>query len=190
VEFHSFDASYLDRLASGDPTIEHHFHDYFGELILIKLRARQYARQAIDDIRQETFLRVLQTLRRNGIREPERIGAFVNSVCNNVILEHGRSAAKHAVSEAEPLDQADDRADSERELFTHEMQAQVRAVLDDMTPKNRQLLSAVFLEERPSEEVCRQFGVDQNYLRVMLFRARAQFREVAKKKRLDAGAHY
>ena len=43
----------------------------------------------IEDIRQETFLRVLVTLRRkHGLEHPERLGAFVNSVCNNVFLEY------------------------------------------------------------------------------------------------------
>ena len=49
----------------------------------------------------------------------------------------------------------DHSADSEQELVTREEAAQVRAVLAEMTPKNRQLLSAVFLEERPSEEICK-----------------------------------
>ena len=182
MEFYSFDAAYLDRLAAGDPVVEEHFNGYFGQLILIKLRARQYTRNVIDDIRQETFLRVLQALRKNAIREPERIGAFVNSVCNHLVLEFGRSGAKLTLMDPDAPDVADERADSERELVDHERQAQVRSVLAQMSPKNRNLLSAVFLEERPSDEVCRQFGVDQNYLRVLLFRARAQFRKVMEKR--------
>ncbi|HEV3200179.1 MAG TPA: sigma-70 family RNA polymerase sigma factor [Bryobacteraceae bacterium] len=177
MEFYSFDRAYLERLAAGDPEVERHFSEYFSELILIKLRAREYTRNIIEDVRQETFLRVLQTLRRNGIREPERIGAFVNSVCNNVVLEFGRSGARLTYTDEGAPEVADDRADSEQELVTREQADQVRSVLAQMSPKNRQLLSAVFLEERPSEEVCRQFKVDQNYLRVLLFRARAQFRQ-------------
>jgi RNA polymerase sigma-70 factor (ECF subfamily) len=176
VEFYSFDRAYLERLAAGDPEVERHFSEYFSELILIKLRARQYTRNVIEDVRQETFLRVLQAIRRNGIREPERIGAFVNSVCKNVVLEFGRSSAKLTFTDEGAPEVADDRADSEQELVTREQAAQVRSVLSQMSAKNRKLLSAVFLEERPNEEVCRQFKVDQNYLRVLLFRARAQFR--------------
>jgi RNA polymerase sigma-70 factor (ECF subfamily) len=183
VEFYSFDAAYLERLAAGDPEVERHFSEYFSELILIKLRARQYTRTIIDDVRQETFLRVLQALRRKGIREPERIGAFVNSVCNNVVLEFGRSGAKLTYTDEGAPEMADDRADSEQELVTREQAAQVRSVLSQMSAKNRQLLSAVFLEERPNEEVCRQFKVDQNYLRVLLFRARAQFRQTMDKRK-------
>jgi RNA polymerase sigma-70 factor (ECF subfamily) len=183
VEFFSFDAEYLERLASGDPETERHFTEYFSELILIKLRARQYARNLIDDIRQETFLRVIQAIRKNAIREPQRIGAYVNSVCNNVVLEFGRSGARLTFTDENAPEAADDSADSEQQLVTREESAQVRSVLAEMSPKNRQLLSAVFLDERSSEEVCREFHVDQNYLRVLLFRARAQFRQAMEKRK-------
>jgi RNA polymerase sigma-70 factor (ECF subfamily) len=183
VEFYGFDAAYIERLANGDPATEQHFHTYFGELILIKLRSRQYTRNAIDDIRQETFLRVFQAIRRNGIREPERVGAFVNSICNHVVLEYGRSSTRFSNITGEMPDLADERADSEREVASHEERDMVRSVLAGMPVKNRQLLTAVFLEERSSEEVCREFGVDQNYLRVLLFRARNQFRRAIEKRR-------
>jgi RNA polymerase sigma-70 factor (ECF subfamily) len=34
----------------------------------------------------------------------------------------------------------------------------------------------VFLEERDKDEVCRDFGVDRNYLRVLLHRAKQTFK--------------
>jgi RNA polymerase sigma-70 factor (ECF subfamily) len=177
MDFYSFDAVYLERLSAGDPDTERHFTKYFSDLILIKLRSRQHSREAIEDIRQETFLRVLQTIRKNGIRDPERIGAFVNSVCNNVMLEHFRAGKKLTLTEEEPPERPDQQANAEQELVTRQEQTRVRTVLSRISAKNRRLLSAIFLEERPSAEVCRQFGVDQNYLRVLLFRARAQFKQ-------------
>ncbi len=186
MDFYSFDRAYLERLEAADPETERHFTSYFSELILIKLRNRRYSRQAIEDIRQETFLRVLSAMRRNAIRQPERIGAYVNSVCNNVVLEFVRSNAKLTLMEDGPPDLPDSRADSEQELVTRERQAHVRSVLARTSAKNRQLLSAIFLEERPNTEVCKQFGVDQNYLRVLLFRARAQFRQIMEGEKASA----
>src|ERR1700723_4611127 len=95
LEFFAFDASYIDRLRSGDTLVEGHFVDYFSELIRLKLRSRLNSREAIEDVRQETFVRVLVLIRSaNGLREPDRLGAFVNSVCNHVLLEHYRSKNK------------------------------------------------------------------------------------------------
>jgi RNA polymerase sigma-70 factor (ECF subfamily) len=189
VDFISFDSGYLERLAAGDAAAEAHFHDYFGELMFIKLRARHLPDHAIDDIRQETFLRVFQALRKDGIRQPERIGAFVNSVCNNVLLEFHRAGARTSITDATP-DAPDGSANSEQRLIDRERRERVRELLARMPPKNQRLLTAVFLEERPVEEVCGEFGVDRNYLRVLLFRARTQLREAVRKndRRRAAGA--
>jgi RNA polymerase sigma-70 factor (ECF subfamily) len=189
VDFFSFDSGYLERLAAGDAAAEEHFHDYFGELMFIKLRARQLPAHVIDDIRQETFLRVFQVLRKDGIRQPERIGAFVNSVCNNVLLEFHRAGARITLTDDTP-DVPDDSGNSERRLIEGERRDRVRELLARMPQKNQRLLTAVFLEERPMDEVCAELGVDRNYLRVLLFRARTQLREAVRKRerRKAAGA--
>src|SRR4051794_8984569 len=70
--FHSFDADYLDRLANGDAAIERHFSLYFGDLLSLKLRVRIRSAQLVEDIRQETLLRVLQIVRTRGVDHPER----------------------------------------------------------------------------------------------------------------------
>ena len=76
-QFHSFDQDYLRRLAGHDAVIEQHFSSYFKNLLSLKLRVRIRSLQLIEDIRQETLLRVLQIVRRNGVEHPERFGAFV-----------------------------------------------------------------------------------------------------------------
>ena len=63
LEFYAFDASYVERLRTGDAHIEGHFVTYFSELIRLKLRSRLNSREAIEDVRQETFMRVLALLR-------------------------------------------------------------------------------------------------------------------------------
>src|SRR5438105_12319587 len=79
----SFDGDYVRRLADGDPHVEEHFCAYFGELLYIKLRGRVRSTQLIEDVRQETFFRVLRNLRAKGIDHPERLGAYVLAVCHN-----------------------------------------------------------------------------------------------------------
>jgi len=37
------------------------------------------------------------------------------------------------------------------------------------------------LLERPADEVCAEMGIDRNYLRVLLFRARTQLKQAVKK---------
>jgi len=77
LEFFAFDKDYVERLRSGDRSTEHHFVAYFEQLLRIKLRARTLASDRVEDLRQETFIRVIAALRREGgVRQPERFGAF------------------------------------------------------------------------------------------------------------------
>ncbi len=178
MELQGFDAAYLERLRKGHPETERQFAAYFGELILIKLRSRLRSWQLIEDIRQETFLRVLRAVRAPlGIREPARFGAFVNSVCNNVLLEFLRSDKRHRATEDEPDSRAETApSDPEAQLISKERMELVRRILEQLAPRDRQILRALFLEECDKDEICAEFGVDRDYLRVLLHRAKNQFR--------------
>lgn len=184
---HDFDQAYLSRLAARDPATEGHFIEYFGALIRIKLRRRLRQREWIEDICQETFLRVLRAVRPpgEGLRQAERLGAYVLAVCNNVMLEHFRASTRHPqIAEGAP--EAPDRAaDAESSLLTDEQRVRVRQVIDGMPGKGGRLLRALFVEERDKDEVCAEEGVDRAYLRVLLHRAKLQF----KTRYVDGGAN-
>ncbi len=175
---HAFDSAYIERLGHGDPQTEAHFHAYFGELILIKARARRLTPALADDVRQETFLRVLRTLRSpGGLRSAESFGAFVNSVCNNVLRERGRDQKRHPTGAVEPANMPDEVTPSaEQRLITEERTRSVRLVIEGLAPKDRELLRALFMEEQGKDEVCERLGVSRDYLRVLLHRAKNQFR--------------
>jgi RNA polymerase sigma-70 factor (ECF subfamily) len=179
VQFHAFDRHYLERLSSGDFRTQEHFVSYFSELIRLKLSKRLHSRSEVEDARQETFARVFAALRKpDGIREPERLGAFVNSVCNNVLLEYYRSAAQEATCDDEEAEaNIPDPAISVVDIIAdRQTQRNVREVLDQLQEKDRRLIKEVFLEERDKDEVCRDLGVDREYLRVLLHRAKKSFK--------------
>jgi RNA polymerase sigma-70 factor, ECF subfamily len=181
VQFHAFDRQYLEQLISGDFRTQEHFVSYFSELIRLKLSKRMHSRSEVDDARQETFARVFAALRKpDGIREPERLGAFVNSVCNNVLLEHYRSSAHEVVNDDEEAEaNIPDPAMSVVDVIAYrQTQKNVREILDELQEKDRRLIREVFLEERDKDEVCREFGVDREYLRVLLHRAKKSFKSL------------
>src|SRR5690349_19750898 len=87
-----FGQRYLVDLKGRDPDTEAHFAAYFSGFLEGKLRRRVRSREMAEDIRQETLARVLEAVyTKDDLRHPERFGAFVNSVCNNVLHEHWRT---------------------------------------------------------------------------------------------------
>ena len=175
--FHSFDQDYLRRLASGDADVEHHFSSYFGDLLLLKLRAKIRSPQLIEDIRQETLLRTLRIVRSAGVEHPERFGPFVCGICNNVMKELIRDEMRYerAPSDFEP---ADTRVDLEVPLVTRQRRRQVDSMLEELPARDRELLRMLFLEERDKSEICKRFNVGEDYLRVLLHRAKVRFRSM------------
>jgi RNA polymerase sigma-70 factor, ECF subfamily len=177
LQFQSFDESYLSRLRSGDFRTQENFSAYFSALIKIKLGSRLKSREAIEDVRQETFARFFVALRDGKILQPERLGAYVNSICNNVLLEHYRSTARST-----PLEDEDGEKfpalgiDLLGAISAKEREKKVRQILEELSERDRRLLREVFLEERDKDEVCREFGVDREYLRVLLHRAKLAFK--------------
>jgi RNA polymerase sigma-70 factor (ECF subfamily) len=173
-----FDRDYVDRLVAGEPEIERHFVRYFGDLLTLKLRSRLRAAALVEDARQETFRRVLTTLKeRGGLASAESLGAFVNSVCNNVLFECYRAGAK-VQQLAEGHDQVDERGPSvETGLVQTEQRERVREALAALPAREQELLRWLFFEERDKDDICRTLNVDRNYLRVLLHRAKAKFRD-------------
>jgi RNA polymerase sigma-70 factor (ECF subfamily) len=180
LQFQSFDESYVERLRAGDFRVQEHFVAYFSELIQLKLRSRLNSPQAIEDVRQETFTRVFVALRgEGGIRQPERLGAFVNSICNNVLLEHYRASSRHSsLEDEEDKDFPATNVDIFGAVVAKQLEGKVREILEELSEKDRRLLREVFLEERDKDEVCRDFGVDRDYLRVLLHRAKQSFKSL------------
>jgi RNA polymerase sigma-70 factor (ECF subfamily) len=178
LQFQRFDEAYIEKLRGGDVGTEEHFVNYFSELIHLKLRSRLSSRDAIEDVRQETFARVLILLRgKDGIRNASALGALVNSICNHVLLEHYRSQTRsEAMEDASEIDLPFDGQNILGEILSQDTQRMVRQVLDKLSERDRRLLKSIFLDERDKDEICAEFGVDREYLRVLLHRAKLSFK--------------
>ena len=179
MEFQTFDAAYLERLRSGEAPTEQHFINYFSELITLKLRSRLQSAEAIEDVKQETFARAFVLLRsEGGVRSGAGLGALVNSICNHVLLEHYRASGR-----AQPLEDEvasnllDKRSDALTEMISEETREAVHQVLATLGERERRILRSVFVEERDKDEVCQELGIDRNYMRVLVHRAKQAFRE-------------
>jgi DNA-directed RNA polymerase specialized sigma24 family protein len=148
-----FDENYLQALARGDPEAEDFLVAHFSGAVRLKLRGRLRSISLVQDAHKETFLRVLRYFRQGKtLDNPAGLPDFVRTVCHNVELEFLRS-----------------HIEQRRNL--------VITVLSDMPEKDRELLCLVWLDEKDKDAACRELGVDRNYLRLLLQRARNRFRK-------------
>jgi RNA polymerase sigma-70 factor (ECF subfamily) len=175
MELFVFDDEYVRRLREGDRETAAHFHGYFRELLLLKLRRRLRTLEAIDEVRQEVFTRCLAHL--DQLQDARKLGAFVNAICNRVLMEYYRAEGRTEALEEQPetalaslSDGMDAALDSARNT------ARVRRVLETLPQRDSEILRAVFLEEADKEEICNRFGIERDYLRVLVHRAKEKFK--------------
>jgi RNA polymerase sigma-70 factor (ECF subfamily) len=177
LELFAFDEAYLVRLREGDSSTEAHFVAYFSQLLHLKLRARYLAPEVVEDLRQETFSRVLKTLRTDGgLRDASRLGSFVNSVCNHVVQEHFRSSHKGVVLDESHTQIPDKVLNLESLAIALDIQGKVRRLVSQLPARDQAILRAIFFEEREKDEVCGRFGISRDYLRVLVHRAKKKLR--------------
>ncbi|MGH9645033.1 MAG: RNA polymerase sigma factor [Terriglobales bacterium] len=178
-----FNEEYVRKLAEHDPVVQRHFIEFFGSVLRVKLRAKLRSPQLVEDARQETFLRVFQAVQKGdgAIRNPGSLPAFVNAICNNVVFESLRGATRHSQMPEDLREMIDDGADPLRIVVTDERKRLVRRVLDEMAPKDRDLLRQVYFDERDKSEISQAMKINTEYLRVLIHRARNRFRDLAEK---------
>ena len=177
MDLYRFDEAYLTRLRSAHPETEEHFCAYFGRMLTLKLRNRLRGPEFVEDLKQETLARVLNNLRCDSSpKEPEKFGSYVNSVCNFVLLEHYRSGKRESPLEQDKFDPPDYKVDLEKATLAEQIRKRVHAALKKCDKKDQDLLRALYIDERDKDEICERFGVDRDYLRVLLYRAKVQFR--------------
>ena len=174
----SFDGEYVERLIAEDPETERHFTEYFGDLLSLKLRSRLRSPELAEDARQETFVRVLTALKKKGsLQNPEGLGAFVNAVCNNVLLETYRSGGRTAPLEDDAVEAPTPEPTIEARVLKFEERVKVREAIAGLPQKDKDLIQWLFFDERNKDDVCRELKIDREYLRVLLHRAKQRFRE-------------
>jgi RNA polymerase sigma-70 factor, ECF subfamily len=176
VNRYPFDADYLRRLREGDPDTEKHFFNYFTPRLSAKWGKRGYQRWLVEDIVQETLKRVLITLRSGEIRSPQSFGAYVFGISGNVASEFRREIAKVDQIDPSCLDIISPEPDGEQKLVRAQTGEIVRRTLEQMKPRDMQILIALFIQERDKDEICAEFRITRENLRLILHRAFVRFR--------------
>lgn len=173
----TIDQSYLSALARRDPKVEDHLIASFTRPLKLKLYMLLRSPQAAEDACQETLLRVFAYFHSGKtLRTPGSLPAFIRSVGCNVALEMLRVHARDNQLPGNMADFADPKTDPERDAITSERKRVVRRTLRELSVKDRDILRRVCLEEEERDEVCREYKVTRDYLRLLLHRARLRFR--------------
>ncbi len=129
----------------------------------------------VDDLVQESLARFIKAAQNEQIRNTQELGAFLNGVCRNVILEF-RRRVKREPNIDEDMQIPETRVRPDAEIF--EMRDAIDHGLGELAERDRDILRALYLEGREKEDICRDWNMSDAQFRVVLFRAKERFRRV------------
>jgi RNA polymerase sigma factor (sigma-70 family) len=152
------------------------YERYSAKVYYLALRNSRSPQDA-EDIRAETFLRVLQAIRSNQIRSAEALPAFILGVTRNVLRElYARRAQS---GNAIPSDDIDLAAPSHERLFLdQEVQRAIYKTIERLKPRERAVLRMHFYDELTTEEIARRAAIAPERVRLVKSRALKHFREI------------
>jgi RNA polymerase sigma-70 factor (ECF subfamily) len=145
---------------------------------------RQLGPQDLDDKVHDTFLVVVQAIRRGELREPERLMGFVRTVVRRQVAAQIDRAVQNRREQTE-LDSGisvSDQRDSPEETAIQRQQEEVaEAVLKGICERDREILTRFYLREQTQEEICDEMNLSETQFRLLKSRAKARFGELGRK---------
>jgi RNA polymerase sigma-70 factor (ECF subfamily) len=149
---------------------------------------RQLGPQELDDKIHDTFLIVVQAIRKGDLREPERLMGFVRTVVRRQVAAHIDKVV-HSRREEMDLDVgvrvADVRRNPEQNAALQQKVEFMVSVLDGLSERDREILSRFYLEEQSQEDICYEMDLSETQFRLLKSRAKARFGELGRRKLLQ-----
>jgi RNA polymerase sigma-70 factor (ECF subfamily) len=146
---------------------------------------RQLGPQEIDDKIHDTFLVVVQAIRKGELREPQRLMGFVRTIVRRQVAAH-IDRVVHSRREQTELDSgsrvADPRGNPEETAMFRQRNALIKQVLGELTKRDREILTRFYLHEQSQEQICGEMSLSETQFRLLKSRAKARFGELGKKK--------
>jgi len=149
---------------------------------------RQLGMQDLDDKIHDTFVIVVQAIRRGELREPERLMGYVRTVVRRQVAAHIDSAihSRREVLDVEDgVRLADKRNNPEQMAMVDEQSDLMVQVLHTISRRDREILTRFYLQEQSQEEICREMGLSDTQFRLLKSRAKQRFGELGRQRLLQ-----
>jgi RNA polymerase sigma-70 factor (ECF subfamily) len=174
----------VNRIHHGDDSGMEDLYRLFARGIRFYL-CRQLGVQELDDKVHDTFLIVVQAIRRGDLREPDRLMGFVRTVVRRQVaayidqVVHSRRDELHLDVGVRVVD---GRRNPEQSMAFQQKVDFMLEILNQLSERDREILTRFYLHEETQEEICQEMNLTETQFRLLKSRAKARFGELGKRK--------
>lgn len=174
----------VERIRSGDPEGMEELYRVFYRGVRFYL-FRQLGSQDLEDKVHDTFLIVVQAIKKGDLREPERLMGFVRTIVRRQVAAHIDRAVQTRRDRVDlELGAAvlDLRGNPEVSAIGRQREQIVESVLRGISHRDREILTRFYLMEQTQEQICRSMSLSETQFRLLKSRAKARFGELGRKR--------
>lgn len=179
----------VSQIKAGEDAGMEHLYKLFSRGIRYYL-CRQLGPQELEDKVHDTFLIVVNAIKRGDLREPERLMGFVRTVVRRQVAAHIEHVV-HTRREQTDLESgvaiADRKQNPEQEAMIRQKAELMKSALDGLSKRDRDILVRFYLQEQPQEQICHEMSLTETQFRLLKSRAKAKFGEIGRKKLANNG---
>lgn len=174
-------ADLVRRIAAGEAGAEAELAESYGGAL--RFLARRYTREEADaeDLYQGTLMLALEKIRRNEVRDPERLGNFLRALAKNLsTTQYRRRRYAAELPVADPPDAPDrSRPDPLTALLRTERAQVARDLLAELgVSRDREVLLRYYIAEESAHRICADLDIGTDHFYRVLHRARQRFRRL------------
>jgi RNA polymerase sigma factor (sigma-70 family) len=173
----------VERIRTGQTDGMEDLYQIFSKGIRFYL-CRQLGPQDLDDKIHDTFLIVVQAIRKGELREPERLMGFVRTIVRRQVATHIVKVvhSRQGQMDLNIIGVTDPRRNPEQTAMLHQRDRLIHKVLGELTPRDREILTRFYLMEQSQDQICSEMALTETQFRLLKNRAKARFGELGKKK--------
>jgi RNA polymerase sigma-70 factor (ECF subfamily) len=173
----------VQRIQQGDESGMEDLYRIFARGIRFYL-CRQLGPQELDDKIHDTFLIVVQAIRRGEIREPERLMGFVRTVVRRQVaahIDHMVHNRREQINLDVSVRVADRRRNPEQSAAFRQKTQFMLDILKQLADRDRAILTRFYLHEQSQEQICSEMNLTETQFRLLKSRAKARFGDLGRK---------
>src|ERR1700761_1418836 len=182
-------AALVEQIKAGSDAGMEQLYKLFSRGIRYYL-CRQLGPQELEDKVHDTFLIVVNAIKRGDLREPERLMGFVRTVVRRQVAAYIEQAVHNRREQADietGITVADRKQNPEQEAMLRQKAELMQSALKALSQRDRDILVRFYLKEQPQEQICREMELTETQFRLLKSRAKAKFGEIGRKKLTTSG---
>lgn len=174
----------VDQIKAGEDVGMEQLYKLFSRGIRYYL-CRQLGPQELEDKVHDTFLIVVNAIKRGDLREPERLMGFVRTVVRRQVagyIEHAVHTRRDQTDLECGITVADRKRNPEQEAIIRQKAELMMSSLAALSERDREILVRFYLKEQTQEQICQDMSLTETQFRLLKSRAKAKFGDIGRKK--------